>query len=115
MLSFSFEEFTFERENQLIAVFFLEDFYICEVTAVHSAQEGTVNFMEKVCLEVQGKPVFRWPLRRDECVINADTVFAKDVALAPSSSSGRAFLVAAPEQLPQRFKAFKAKVLDGLL
>ena len=74
-----------------------------------------MNFVEKMCLEVQGKLVFSWPVHRDECVVSTDTIFAKDVALAPSSSSGRAFLVTAPKQLPQRYEAFKAKVLDGLL
>ena len=74
-----------------------------------------MNFVEKMCLEVQGKLVFSWPVHRDECVVSTDAIFAKDVALAPSSSSGRAFLVTAPEQLPQRYEAFKAKVLDGLL
>ena len=85
---FAFEDYSFQQEGQLIAVYFMEDFYVEEVTQVLSPEEGTVNFMEKATFQLGWQPVFRWPARRDKCKINAEVVFTKDIVLQPSSSSG---------------------------
>ena len=46
-VQFAFQDYSFQQEGQLIAVYFMEDFYIGEVTQVLSPEEGTVNLMEK--------------------------------------------------------------------
>ena len=104
----AFEQFRFQEQGQLVAVYFLEDFFVGEVTAVNSPQEGVVNFMENATFKVGGQQAFRWPSKKDECPIAADFVFAKDIVLEPSSSSGRAFIVTTPQMLSQKYVAFKA-------
>ena len=107
-VQFQFEEFSFQQQGQLVAVYFLEDFFVGEVTAVVSPQEAVITFMEKAAFQIHGQPAFRWPRRKDECAIAAEFVFAKNIILAPSSTSGRAFIVTSPEKLTPKYAAFKA-------
>lgn len=53
------------------SVYFMEDFYIGEVTQLLLPEEGTVNLMEKATfgLSDSGQPIFRWPAWRDKCKI----------------------------------------------
>ena len=107
-VQFQFEEFSFQQQGQLVAVYFLEDFFVGEVTAVVSPQEAVITFMEKAAFQIHGQPAFRWPRRKDECAIAAEFVFTKNIILAPSSTSGRAFIVTSPEKLTPKYAAFKA-------
>ena len=109
-VQFAFQDYSFQQEGQLIAVYFMEDFYIGEVTQVLSPEEATVNFMEKATFQFGGRPVFRWPARTDKCKINAEVVFAKDIVLQPTSSSGQTFIVTAPEFLAEMYSALKASL-----
>ena len=91
-------------------VYFTEDFYVGEVTQLLSPEEGTVNFMEKATFQLSGQPIFRWPAWRNKCKINAEVVFAKDIVLQPTSSSGQTFIVTAPEFLAEMYSALKASL-----
>ena len=83
-VQFEFEEFSFQQQGQLVAVYFWEDFFVGEVTAVVSHQEAVITFMEKVAFQIHGQPAFRWPRRKDECAIAASFVFAKNIIFAPN-------------------------------
>ena len=100
-------DFKFQREGQMVAVYFMEDFYVGEVMTVFSEEKAEVNFMDKANFQIRGQPVFRWPMRQDKCTIDSEVVFACDVELTPSSSSGRAFLVVQPVDLQKKYAAFK--------
>ena len=58
-VQFEFEEFSFQQQGQLVAVYFLEDFFVGEVTAAVSPQEAVITFMEKAAFQIQGQPAFR--------------------------------------------------------
>ena len=89
-----------------MAVYYVEDFFIIEVTRVISEEEATVHFLEKVGSK-DGVVVYRWP-RSEECTeISSAVVFAKNLQLAPSSSSGCAFFVESPRNLSGRHQAFR--------
>ena len=83
-------------------------FFVGEVTAVVSPQEAVIMFMKKAAFQIHGQPAFRWPRRKDECAIAESFVFAKNIILAPSSTSGHAFIMTTPEKLMLKYAAFKA-------
>lgn len=105
-LDFSSFNFRFQREGELVAVYFVEDYYIGEVVRIASPSEAHINFMERANFQ-RGRPIFRWPVCEDKCNISAEVVFASDICLQPLSSSGRAFSVEKPDRLPERYAAFK--------
>ena len=76
-LKFKLNRVSFQQQGQLVAVYFLKDFFVGEVTAVVSPQEAVITFMEKAMFQIHGQPAFRWPRRKDECAIAAESVFAK--------------------------------------
>ena len=112
ILELDFEQdFKFTRRGELIGVYYMEDFFIGEVTTVVSEDDAEVNFMEKAT----GKSsVFRWPHRLDCCNISSSVVFVRNLALSPCSSSGRAFIVERPTNLPGRYQAFKQFLQQNL-
>ncbi|KAK2142775.1 hypothetical protein LSH36_915g00072 [Paralvinella palmiformis] len=63
------QDFKFQQEGQMVAVYFHEDFYIGEVVWVLSEDNGEINFMEKAKQVIKGREVFRWPSRTDQCEI----------------------------------------------
>lgn len=100
----------------MVAVFYQEDYFIGEVTSIRSEDEAEVNFMEKTKAVARGKGcVFRWPHPADCCSISAEVVFAKNLTLAPSSSSGRSFVVETPGNLQGRYEAFQLFLTENLL
>lgn len=100
------KNFKFNREGEQVAVYFMEDFYIGEVKRLIGEDEAEVNFMERSYART-GTCVYKWPHPVDCCPISASVVYAKDIALAPSSSSGRAFVVDSPVNLSGRYEAIK--------
>ncbi|KAK2167017.1 hypothetical protein LSH36_32g02029 [Paralvinella palmiformis] len=60
------QDFKFQQEGQMVAVYFHEDFYIGEVVRVLSEDNGEINFMEKAKQVIKGQEVFRWPSRTDQ-------------------------------------------------
>jgi len=101
------QDFKFQQEGQMVAVYFHEDFYIGEVVWVLSEDNGEINFMEKAKQVIKGREVFRWPSRTDQCEISRGYVFAVSILLHPSSSSGRTFFVTTPENLSTMYTNFK--------
>ena len=57
--------FRFQQEGDIVAVYYVEDFFIGKVTKVISEEEATVNFLEKVGSK-DGVVVYRWP-RSEDC------------------------------------------------
>ena len=55
-----------------------------------------------------GQPqIFLWPLREDRSSVQSDVVFAADISIEPSSSSGREFHVTNPQDLEKKYRKFK--------
>ena len=52
--------FRFQQEGDVMAVYYVEDFFISEVTRVISEEEATDNFLEKAGSK-DGVVVYRWP------------------------------------------------------
>ena len=99
--------FRFQQEGDIVAVYYVEDFFIGEVTRVISEEEATVNFLEKAGSK-DGVVVYRWPRSEDCTEISSAVVFAKNLQLAPSSSSGHLFFVESPRNLFGGYQAFRA-------
>ena len=97
-----------------MAVYYVEDFFIIEVTRVISEEEATVNFLEKAGSK-DGVVVYRWPCSEDCTEISSAVVFAKNLQLAPSSSSGRSFFVESPRNLFGRYQAFRCYLQENQL
>ena len=106
---FNFQQFqySFTQVGEIVAVYYVEDFYIGEVTSVLNDSEGIINFMEKARTSAKGCCMYRWPCPPDSCTISSAVVFASHLSIAPSSSSGRSFVVEEPEDLPGRYQALR--------
>ena len=103
--------FRFQQEGDIVAVSYVEDFFIGKVT---SEEEATVNFLEKAGSK-DGVVVYRWPRSEDCTEISSTVVFAKNLQLAPSSSSGRSFFVESPRNLFARYQAFRCYLQENQL
>ena len=99
----------------MVVVFYQEDFFIGEVATIYTEDEAEVNFMEKTEAATGGDCVFRWSHRADCCSISAEVIFAGNLTLAPSSSSGRSFAVEAPHNLHGRYEAFRIFLTENHL
>ena len=97
-----------------MAVYYVEDFFISEVTRVISEEEATVNFLEKAGSK-DGVVVYRWPRSKDFTEISSAVVFAKNLQLAPSSSSGRLFFVESLRNLFGRYQALRCYLQENQL
>ena len=97
-----------------MAVYYVEDFFISKVTKVISEEEATVNFLEKVGSK-DGVVVYRWPHSEDDTEISSTVMFAKNLQLAPSSSSGRSFFVESPRNLFGIYQAFRCYLQENQL
>ncbi|KAK7103600.1 uncharacterized protein [Littorina saxatilis] len=106
------KNFKFERVGEIIAVYYVEGYFVGEVTSVLSEEEGTVNFLETAR---GSEGVFRWPSRADRCQIPASVVFGHNIVLAPFSSSGRTFTVESPANLPAMYTCFKQYLTDNFI
>ena len=69
---FNFQQFqySFTQVGEIVAVYYVEDFYICEVTSIPSDSEGNINFMEKARTSAKGCCMYRWPSPPDSCTIS---------------------------------------------
>lgn len=105
------EHFSFSCEGELVAVYYENGFFVGQVTKVNDQDNGEINFLEKS----KDGLVYRWPAKEDKCNISADVVFASKLSLAPSSSSGRAFVVLQPKDLQARYHTFRQYLFDNLL
>jgi hypothetical protein len=92
-------------------VYYEDGFFVGQVTKVNDQDNGEINFLEKS----KDGLVYRWPAKEDKCNISADVVFASKLSLAPSSSSGRAFVVLQPKDLQARYHTFRQYLFDNLL
>ena len=105
--------FRFQQEGDIVAVYYVEDFFISEVTRVISEEEATVNFLEKA--GSKDGVEYRWPRSEDCTEISSAVVFAKNLQLAPSSSSGRSFFVESPRNVFGRYQAFRCYLQENQL
>ena len=101
-------EYKFTQLGEIVAVYYVQGCYIGEVVEItEGGEEGTVLFMEKA----RGRAdVYRWPpvvRRQDRERISSSVVFARNLGLAPFSSSGRAFVVERPRNLQAVYQAFR--------
>ena len=106
--------FRFRQEGDIMAVYYVEDFFIGEVTRVISEEEATVYFLEKVGSK-DAVVVYRWPRSEDCTEISSAVVFAKNLQIAPSSSSGRSFFFESPRNLFGRYQAFRYYLQENQL
>ena len=97
-----------------MAVYYVEDFFISEVTRVISEEDATVKFLEKAGSK-DGVVVYRWPRSEDCTEISSTVVFAKNLQLAPSPSSGRSFFVEFQRNLFGRYQAFRCYLQENQL
>lgn len=114
-IDFNNFKFEFPRVGEIVAVYYEDDFFIGEVTAVLSENEADINFMEKYKSTFSYTCMFRWPHRVDCYPFSSRVVFSGNMVLAPSSSSGRTFIVEMPHNLPDRYEAFKRFLFENLL
>lgn len=106
------KNFKFTRQGEMVAVYYEDAFHIGEVTEF-SADKANAMFMERA--DKKESAIFRWPAREDIWPIVSEVVFAGDLSLAPSSSSGRSFVVEAPDNLNARYNAFKEYLVENML
>ena len=97
-----------------MTVYNVDDFFISEVIRVISEEEATVYFLEKVGSK-DAVVVYRWPRSEDCTEISSAVVFAKNLQIAPSSSSGRSFFVESPRNLFGRYQAFRCYLQENQL
>ena len=112
---YSYQQFAFKftQEGEVVAVYYEDDFFIGEVDSVVSEEEAEVNFMAKS--QTTKRVIFKWPCTPDRCPVSSSVVFAGNLRLVPASSSGRAFVVDRPDNLPARYEAFKCYLFENLL
>ena len=97
-----------------MAVYYVEDFFISEVTRVISEEDATVKFLEKAGSK-DGVVVYRWPRSEDCTEISSAVVFAKNLQLAPASLSGRSFFVESARNLFGRYQALRCYLQENHL
>ena len=89
--------FRFQQEGDVVAVYNVEDFFISKVSRVISEEEAIVNFLEKAAVKMEllctGGHALKITLK------SPPQLFAKNLQLAPSSSSGRSSFVESPRNL----------------
>lgn len=106
------KNFKFTIEGEMVAVYYVEDFFFGEVTAIASEDEAQVNFMVKADSR-HGTSVYKWPSHPDRSTICFTVVFARNLSLVPSSSSGRTFVVESPAGQSDLYKEFKDHLKDN--
>ncbi|KAL8580962.1 hypothetical protein ACOMHN_017529 [Nucella lapillus] len=107
--------FKFQQLGEIVAVYYEDDFFIGEVANIHNEEEAEISFMEKTKSLINGSCIYRWPRREDTYPISSAVIFAGKIAIAPSSSTGRSFIVETPDNLPGRYEVFRQHLVDNLL